>query len=41
MASDDIACAIANGVALHAKEHPDDAGPGIDGVVANQCQIAT
>ena len=40
MTSDDIAGAIADGVALHAKEHPDDAQRGVDGVVANQCQFA-
>lgn len=40
MASDDIAGAIADGVAMHAKEHPEDAGRGVDGVVANQRQIA-
>ncbi len=36
-----IAQAIADGVALHAKEHPDDAGRSIDGVVANQCLMAS
>jgi len=41
MKSDDIAGAIADGVALHAKEHPEDAGRGVDGVVANQCLMAT
>jgi hypothetical protein len=41
MRSDDIAGAIADGVALHAKEHPEDAGRGIDGVVANQCLMST
>jgi hypothetical protein len=39
MASDDIAGAI-SGVTMHAKAHPEDAGRGIDGVVANQCQTA-
>jgi hypothetical protein len=38
MSSTDIAGAIADGIALHAQEHPDDAGRAIDGVVANQCQ---
>jgi len=41
MREDDIAGAIADGVALHAKEHPEDAGRKIDGVVANQCLMAT
>lgn len=36
-----IAQAIADGVALHAKEHPEDAGRGVDGVVANQCLMDT
>jgi hypothetical protein len=40
MASDDIAGAIADGVAMHTQAHPEDAGRGIDGVVANQCQTA-
>ena len=41
MREDDIAGAIADGVARHAKEHPEDAGRKIDGVVANQCLMAT
>ena len=41
MRADDIAGAIADGVALHAKEHPEDAGRQVDGVVANQCLMAT
>ena len=41
MRADDIAGAIADGVALHAKEHPEDADRGVDGVVANQCLMAT
>jgi hypothetical protein len=41
MASDDIAGAIADGVALHAQAHPEDAGRSVDGVVANQCLMAT
>jgi hypothetical protein len=41
MASDDIAGAISDGVMMHAKAHPEDAGRGIDGVVANQCLMAT
>jgi hypothetical protein len=41
MREDDIAGAIADGVARHAKEHPEDAGRKVDGVVANQCLMAT
>jgi hypothetical protein len=41
MSMPDMAKAIADGVALHAKEHPEDAGRGIDGVVANQCLMDT
>ncbi len=41
MREDDIAGAIADGVALHAKEHPEDASRHVDGVVANQCLMAT
>lgn len=41
MRADDIAGAIADGVALHAKEHPEDAARSVDGVVANQCLMAT
>jgi hypothetical protein len=37
----DMAQAIADGVALHAKEHPEDADRSIDGVVANQCLMST
>jgi hypothetical protein len=36
-----IAQAIADGVGLHAKEHPEDAGRSVDGVVANQCLMAS
>jgi hypothetical protein len=36
-----IADAIAEGVALHAREHPEDAGRSVDGVVANQCLMDT
>jgi hypothetical protein len=36
-----IAQAIADGVKLHAQEHPEDAGRGVDGVVANQCLMAS
>jgi hypothetical protein len=41
MSSTDIAGAIADGIAAHAKDHPDDAARGIDGVVANQCLMST
>jgi len=41
MSMPDMAQAIADGVALHAKEHPEDAGRTIDGVVANQCLMST
>jgi hypothetical protein len=41
MRSDDIAGAIADGIALHAQEHPEDGSRRIDGVVANQCLMAT
>ena len=41
MREDDMAGAIADGVALHAKVHPEDAGRRVDGVVANQCLMAT
>lgn len=36
-----IAQAIADGVKLHAQKHPDDAGRGVDGIVANQCLMAS
>jgi hypothetical protein len=41
MSSTDMAGAIADGIALHAEEHPEDAGRTIDGVVANQCLMST
>ena len=41
MRADDIAGAIADGVALHGREHPEDAGRHVDGVVANQCLMST
>jgi hypothetical protein len=41
MSMPDIAKALAEGVALHASEHPEDAGRRIDGVVANQCLMDT
>ena len=36
-----IAQAIADGVKIHAQEHPEDAGRKVDGVVANQCLMAS
>lgn len=41
MSMPDIARAISDGIAMHAKEHPEDAGRGVDGVVANQCLMNT
>ncbi len=41
MSMPDIAKAIADGVAMHARQHPEDAGRGVDGVVANQCLMDT
>jgi hypothetical protein len=41
MSMPDIAKAIADGVALHARAHPEDAGRNVDGVVANQCLMDT
>jgi len=36
-----IAQAIADGVKLHAQEHPEDANRKVDGVVANRCLMAS
>lgn len=36
-----IAQAIADGVKLHAQAHPEDANRKVDGVVANQCLMAS
>ncbi len=36
-----IAQGIADGMKLHAQEHPEDAGRKVDGVVANQCLMAS
>lgn len=36
-----IAQAIADGVKLHAQQHPEDADRKVDGVVANQCLMAS
>lgn len=41
MGSDAMAQAIAEGVKLHAQAHPEDAARRIDGVIANQCLMAT
>jgi hypothetical protein len=41
MSMPDMAKAIADGTALHAQEHPEDADRKIDGVVANQCLMST
>ncbi len=41
MSMPDIARAIADGVAMHAAAHPEDAGRSVDGVVANQCLMET
>lgn len=41
MAMPQIAQAIADGMKLHAQEHPEDADRKVDGVVANQCLMAS
>jgi hypothetical protein len=41
MSMPNIAKAIADGAAQHARAHPDDAGRTVDGVVANQCLMDT
>jgi hypothetical protein len=41
MSMPDIAKAISDGVAIHAAQHPEDAGRSVDGVVANQCLMDT
>ena len=41
MSMPDIAKAISDGVAMHARAHPEDASRGVDGVVANQCLMDT
>ncbi len=41
MSERDIAGAIADGVAMHANAHPEDAHRHVDGVVANQCLMGT
>jgi hypothetical protein len=41
MSMPNIAKAIADGVAVHAQEHPEDAKRNVDGVVANQCLMAS
>lgn len=41
MSMPDIAKGIADGIALHARLHPEDAARNVDGVVANQCLMDT
>jgi hypothetical protein len=41
MSMPDMAKAISDGVALHAREHPEDRDRKVDGVVANQCLMDT
>ena len=41
MSIDAMAAAIARGVAMHARAHPEDANRGVDGVVANQCLMSS
>ncbi len=41
MSIDSMSAAIAKGVQLHAQAHPEDAGRRVDGVVANQCLMAS
>ena len=41
MSMPNMAQAIADGLALHSKEHPEDSNRTIDGVVANQCLMST
>ena len=41
MSERDIAGAIADGIAMHASAHPEDADRKFDGVVANQCLMGT
>ena len=41
MREDEMGRAIAEGVAAHARAHPEDAGRRIDGVVANECLMGT
>ena len=41
MSMPDIAGAIADGIRQHAQAHAEDAGRSVDGVVANQCLMAT
>ncbi len=41
MSMPDMAKAIADGIALHAQEHPEDGARKVDGVVANQCLMST
>lgn len=41
MSIDNMTAAIAQGVAMHAKSHPEDANRKVDGVVANQCLMSS
>jgi hypothetical protein len=41
MTEDDMAGAIADGVAAHARAHPEDAARRVDGVVANECLMGS
>ncbi len=41
MSERDIAGAIADGIAAHARAHPEDANRRVEGVVANQCLMST
>ncbi len=41
MSMPDIAKAISDGIAMHAAAHPEDAARSVDGIVANQCLMAT
>jgi hypothetical protein len=41
MSERDIAGAIADGVAAHARAHPEDPQRSVDGIVANQCLMST
>jgi hypothetical protein len=40
-ASTNMAGGILDGIALHAKQHPEDRESPVDGIIANQCLMAT
>ena len=40
MAMPNIPQALADGMAIHAHEHPEDSDRKVDGMVANQCLMA-